>query len=114
MLEIMDNETKIVSLVIYKDNNESAARTIWLSIKNNFLFMEQQDYSPQLEDFFGKDTIERFISKVPVEYIMRILKVEDTNQLLYELKQLFGKNSGLDEFQSFLDSHHIPYEFGTY
>ncbi len=52
------------SIEIYKDCNPSGARTIWIKLIADKLYMEEQDYSPQLEDIFGRDTFERFISKI--------------------------------------------------
>lgn len=102
------------SIEIYKDNNPSGARTIWIRLADDELYMEEQDYSPQLEDIFGRDTFERFISKISIDEIKRVLQVYTTEQLIHVLKQMFGKNSGVNDFRAFLDTSSIPYEFGSY
>lgn len=107
----MDN---YLSTVIYKDNNPSGARTIWIKIADDKLYMEEQDYSPQLEDIFGRDTFERAISNISVDDIKRNLKVNSDELLIQVLKQLFGKNSGMNDFQTFLDSSNIRYNFSSY
>lgn len=102
------------SIEIYKDNNPSGARTIWIRLADDELYMEEQDYSPQLEDIFGRDTFERFISKISIDEIKRVLEVYRIEQLIDVLKQMFGKNSGVNDFRTFLDSNDIHYEFGAY
>lgn len=110
----MDNTNSIDSIVIYKDNNPSAARTIWIKFADDKLYMEEQDYSPQLEDIFGRDTFERFISRISIDEIKCVLHVNTNEQLIQVLKQMFGKNSGMDDFRSFLDTNSIHYELGSY
>ena len=100
--------------MIYKDNNPSGARTIWIRLIDDKLYMEEQDYSPQLEDIFGRDTFERFISKISIDEIKRVLLVDTNEQLIGVLKQMFGKNSGVNDFQAFLDSKNLTYQFGSY
>lgn len=102
------------SILIYKDNNPSGARTIWIRLIDDKLYMEEQDYSPQLEDIFGRDTFERFISKISIDEIKRVLQVDTNEQLIEVLKQMFGKNSGVNDFQAFLDSKNLTYQFGSY
>lgn len=102
------------SIEIYKDNNPSGARTIWIKLVDDKLYMDEQDYSPQIEDIFGRDTFERFISKIPINEIKRVLQVETNEQLIEILKQMFGKNSGVNDFRAFLDSRGISYQFGSY
>lgn len=102
------------SIEIYKDNNPSGARTIWIKLVDDKLYMDEQDYSPQLEDIFGRDTFERFISKISINEIKRVLQVETNEQLIEILKQMFGKNSGVNDFRAFLDSNEISYQFGSY
>lgn len=102
------------SIEIYKDNNPSGARTIWLRLIDDKLYMEEQDYSPRLEDIFGRDTFERFISKISIDEIKRVLQVDTDKQLIEVLKQMFGKNSGVNDFRAFLDSNEISYQFGSY
>lgn len=102
------------SIVIYKDNNPSGARTIWIKLVDDKLYMEEQDYSPQLEDIFGRDTFERFISKISIDEIKCLLQVDTNGQLVQVLKQMFGKNSGVDDFQAFLESNNISYKLGSY
>lgn len=102
------------SIEIYKDNNPSGARTIWIRLADDELYMEEQDYSPQLEDIFGRDTFERFISKISIDEIKRVLQVYTIEQLIDVLKQMFGKNSGVNDFRAFLDSNEISYQFGSY
>lgn len=102
------------SIVIYKDNNPSGARTIWIKLIDDKLYMEEQDYSPQLEDIFGRDTYERFISKVSKDEIKYILQVDTNEQLIQILKQMFGKNSGVNDFCAFVDSNNISYQFDSY
>lgn len=43
------------SVVIYKDNNPSGARTIWIKCVDGKIYMEEQDYGPRLEDIFGEN-----------------------------------------------------------
>lgn len=76
--------------------------------------MEEQDYSPQLENIFGRDTFERFISKISIDEVKCILRVDTIEQLIHTLKQMFGKNSGVNDFRAFLDSNDITYQFGSY
>lgn len=102
------------SIEIYKDNNPSGARTIWIKLVDDKLYMDEQDYSPQLEDIFDRDTFERFISKISINEIKRVLQVETNEQLIEILKQMFGKNSGVNDFRAFLDSNEISYQFGSY
>lgn len=107
-------ESAIDSIVIYKDNNPSGARTIWITLTNGKVYMQEQDYSPQLEDIFGRDTYERFVSNVSAEDVERILQAGTTENLNQILKKMFGKSSGLSDFRAFLDSNGLPYEFGRY
>ncbi|WP_289193197.1 hypothetical protein [Bacteroides acidifaciens] len=102
------------SIEIYKDNNPSGARTIWIRLIDDKLYMEEQDYSPQLEDIFGRDTFERFISKISIDEIKRVLQADTDEQLIEALKQMFGKNSEVNDFRAFLDSNEISYQFGSY
>lgn len=110
----MNDSKSIDSVVIYKDNNPSGARTIWIKFVDDKLYMYEQDYSPQLEDIFGRDTFERFISKISIDEIKCLLQVDTNEQLVQVLKQMFGKNSGVDDFQAFLDSNNISYKLGSY
>ncbi len=102
------------SIEIYKDNNPSGARTIWIKLIDDKLYMEEQDVSPKLEDIFGRDTFERFISEISIDEIKRVLQVDTNEQLVDILKQMFGKNSGVNDFCAFLDSNNLTYQFGSY
>lgn len=65
-----------ISVEFYSDNNPSGARTIWLEIVDGKLYMAEQDVSPQLKQIFGRDTFERFISKISVDEVKRVLQVD--------------------------------------
>lgn len=110
----MDNSTSIDSVVIYRDNNPSGARTIWIKLVDGKLYMDELDVSPQLEQIFGRDTYERFISKISVNDVKRVIQADTDSQLIEILKHKFGKNSGIDDFRAFLESNEIHYEYGSY
>lgn len=103
-----------IPIEIYKDNNPLGARTIWIKLLEGKLYMSEQDVSPQLEQIFGRDTYERFISKIPVNDVKQVLGVDADSQLIEILKHKFGKNSGIDDFRAFLESNEIHYEYGSY
>lgn len=103
-----------ISVEIYGDNNPAGARTIWFELVDGKLYMSEQDVSPQLEQIFGRDTYERFISKISVNDVKQVLGVDTDSQLFEILKHKFGKNSGIDEFRAFLESNEIHYEYGSY
>ncbi len=103
-----------VSVEIYSDNNPAGARTIWIKLVDDKLYMSEQDVSPQLEQIFGRDTYERFISKISVNDVKQVLGGDTDSQLIEILKHKFGKNSGIDDFRAFLESNEIHYEYGSY
>lgn len=102
------------SIVIYEDNNPNGARTIWIKLVDDKLYMQQQDYSSQLEDIVGRDTFERFISISSIDEIKCVLQIDTNEQLVQVLKQMFGKYSGVNDFLAFLDSNNISYQLGSY
>lgn len=102
------------SEIIYKDKNQLGARTIWVSLANEKLYITGQDSGPGLEKFFGKDCYERFITDVPVKDVKRCLNVETDSQLIKAIKCIFGKNSGIDDFRAFCEINMIHYKYGSY
>lgn len=110
----MDKYQSNDSIVIYKDNCPSSARTIWIKLIDDKLYMEEQDVSPQLKDIFGRDTFERFISNISIYEIKCVLQVNTNGQLIQVLKEMFGKNSEINDFCAFLDSNNLSYQFGSY
>lgn len=102
------------SEVIYRDDNPSGARTLWLRLEHGKLYMEEQDVSPQLEQIFGRDTFERFIGNVAMNSLKIALNVVTDRQVIETLKNRFGTNSGMADFKSFLDVNRVTYKCGSY
>ena len=99
---------------IYSDNNPNGARSIWITLYNGILYMNSQDVSPKLESIFGRDTFERFVSGINSDDLKDFLKVKTDNELIATIKELFGKDSGIDDFQSFLKENGITFKYGSY
>ncbi len=101
--------SEYISDEIYRDNNPAGARTIWIKLVDGKLYMSEQNVSPQLEQIFGRDTYERFISEISVNDIKLVLHADTDSQLFEILQHKFGKNSGIDDFRAFLESNEIHY-----
>ena len=99
---------------IYSDNNPTGARSIWTTLYNGILTMNLQDVSPELEDIFGRDTYERFVSGINSEDLKDCLNVKTENELIAVIKEMFGNNFGVDDFQTFLKTNGITFEYGSY
>ena len=101
-------------MVIYSDDNADAARTIWLSLQDDGLYMTEQDIGPQVEHWLGRRTAERFLSRINAEDVKRILKVATDSEMMDTLAQMFGRNSGFSDFVNYLKEHDIDFEAGSY
>lgn len=102
------------TLTIYSDNNPNGARDIWITLYNGNLNMNSQDVSPELEGIFGRDTYERFVSGINSEDLKDSLNVKTDNELIAIIKEIFGTNSGIDDFQAFLKANGISFKYGSY
>lgn len=100
--------------IIYADSNPKGARSIWITLYNGILYMSSQDVSPELGSIFGRDTYERFVSRINSEDLKDALKVKTDNELIDILKEMFGKDSGIDDFQAFLKTNGISFDYGSY
>ncbi len=103
-----------ISELIYKDNNPVGARTIWVKLANEKIYITEQDIGAELEKFFGKDCYERFITNVHINDVKRCLNVETYSQLITTSNSTLGKNSGIYDFRSFCEITKIHYEYGSY
>ena len=101
-------------MVIYRDDNAEAARTIWLSLQDDRVNMTEQDVGPLVERLRGRNASERFLSRINVEEVKRILGVTTDSEMMDTLAEMFGRNSGFDDFAYFLKQHELEFEAGFY
>lgn len=103
-----------INIEIYRDNNPEAARTIRLSLNNGILSMEEQDIGPLVERCFGVSDYERFLYDIPAKAVSQVLGTTSEEELIDKLKDIFGVNSGYDNFSEFLRNNDIKCKHGSY
>ena len=101
-------------MVIYRDDNPEAARTICLSLSDGSIYMSEQDCGPLVERWTGRQSAERFLSRIDAEHLKRILKISSDSEMIESLARSFGTNHGFDDFVHFLNRYEIPFETGSY
>lgn len=106
-------ETQITT-TIYKDDHSDAARSIWLTLNNGILSMEQQDIGPLVERFYGDSDYERFLHNISANAVEEVLGTASDKALISKLKEMFGTNSGFDDFAEFLRKNNIEHKYGSY
>ncbi len=116
LIRILHNDKKgnHISITIYKDNNSDAARSIWLTFSDSFLYMTEQDYGPLVEYAFGNSCHERYLSNISAEVVRKAVNADSNVILIDKLKAMFGTNSGFDDFAIFMRNNDIEYEYGSY
>lgn len=96
-----------INIEIYRDDNPEAARTIRLYLSDGILSMEEQDVGPLVEKCFGDSDYERFLYDISAKAVNRILGTTSEDELIDRLKNMFGVNSGYDDFTNFLSDNNI-------
>lgn len=105
---------KHISITIYKDDNPDAARGIWLTLNGRVLNMTEQDIGPSVEYAFGSSCYERYLSNIPAKALKKAVGAHSDIELMEKLKDMFGTNSGFDNFTEFMRNKGIDYKDGAY
>lgn len=101
-------------ITIYKDDNPKAARSIWLTLRDDILNMSEQDIGPLVEYAFGNSCHERYLTNISAKDVRNVFKVDTNDELFDKLKDMYSTNSGFDDFAGFLRTNNIHFEYGSY
>ncbi len=113
-IRFFHSDQKEKHITIYKDNNPDAARSIWLTLNGGVLNMTEQDIGPLVEYAFGNSCHERYLSNISAKALKKAVGTHSDIELKEKLKDMFGTNSGFDNFTEFLRNKGINYEYGSY
>lgn len=98
---------KVLSALLFKDNNPNATRSIYVEIKNGFVVFTQQDIGSLCEKMFENSEHERIIFDLPVELLRSALGVKTDKELLAVLKREYNTSDAFDRFSLFVYNLHL-------
>lgn len=85
-----------------------------MTLNGGVLNMTEQDIGPSVEHAFGNSCYERYLSNIPAEALKKAVEAHSDIELMEKLKDMFGTNSGFDNFAEFLRNKGIDYKYGAY